>query len=135
MSRHVFFLHRFPRSITNWIRFGVFLQVTVERVFQLADVQLWNPIDHFLWSNRDRVSKRSLVVVEETNIVFHTTPLHFSIFQLLKYDGLEVFLEEYGIRSCLIERKSFFDSKINIDPKYRVFGASSMHCASIARSL
>ena len=33
-------------------------------------------------------------MVEETNIVFHTTSLQFSIFQLLKYNGLEVFLEE-----------------------------------------
>ena len=37
---------------------------------------------------------RSLVVVEETNIVFHPTFLQFSIFQLLKYNGLEVSLEE-----------------------------------------
>ena len=37
---------------------------------------------------------RSLVVVEETNIAFHTTFLQFSIFQLWKYSGLEVFLEE-----------------------------------------
>ena len=37
---------------------------------------------------------RSLVVVEETNIVFQTTFLQFSIFQLLKHNGLEVFLEE-----------------------------------------
>ena len=34
------------------------------------------------------------MVVEETNIVFHTTFLQFSSFQLLKYNGLEVFLEE-----------------------------------------
>ena len=42
-------LHKFHRSITDWIGFGlgwlgdpleVLLQVTVERVFQLADVQM-----------------------------------------------------------------------------------------------
>ena len=37
---------------------------------------------------------RFLVVVEETNIAFHTTFLQFSIFQLWKYDRLEVFLED-----------------------------------------
>ena len=46
----VFSLHGFPRSITDWIGFGlgwfgrawhvVLLQKTVERAFQLADVQL-----------------------------------------------------------------------------------------------
>ena len=50
----------------------VLLQKTVERVFQLAVVRLLNPIDHSLWSNCDRVSMRSLVVVEETSMVFHT---------------------------------------------------------------
>ena len=36
---------------------------------------------------------RSLVVVEETNIVFHTKLLQSSIFQLLECNNLEVFLE------------------------------------------
>ena len=36
----------------------------------------------------------SLVVVEETNIVFHATSLQFLISQLFKDNGLEVFLEE-----------------------------------------
>ena len=72
----------------------VLLQKTVERVFQLAVVHLQNPIDHSLWSNCDRVSMRSLVVVEETNIVFHTTPLHFESLNFYKYNGMEVFLEE-----------------------------------------
>ena len=67
---------------------------TAERVFQLAVVQLYNSIDHFLWSTCDRVSMRSLVVVEETNIVFHTRLLQFSIYQLLECNKLEVFLEE-----------------------------------------
>ena len=70
------------------------LQKTVGRIFQLAVVQLQNPIDHSLWSNRDRVSMRSLVVVEETCMVFHTKLLQSSIFQLLECNKLEVFLEE-----------------------------------------
>ena len=37
---------------------------------------------------------RPLVVVEETNIVFHTRLLQFSIGQLLECNRLEVFLEE-----------------------------------------
>ena len=37
---------------------------------------------------------RSLVVVEETVLVFHTKLLQFSISQLLEYNKLEVFLEE-----------------------------------------
>ena len=45
-------------------------------------------------SNCDRVSMRSLVVVEETNIVFHTRLLQFSIFQLLECNKLEASLEE-----------------------------------------
>ena len=51
-------------------------------------------IDHSLWSNCDRVSMRSLVVVEDTSIVFHTRLLQFSIYQLLEYNKLEVSLEE-----------------------------------------
>ena len=86
LHKNTFCVLRFPRSITDWIGFGLgldwvglesstrgeLLQKTVERVFQLAVVQLYNPIDHSLWSNCDRVLMRSLVVVEETNIVFHT---------------------------------------------------------------
>ena len=72
----------------------VLLQKTVERVSRLAVVQLWNPIDNSLWSNCDRVSMRSLVVVEETSMVFHTKLLQFSIFQLLECTKLEVSLEE-----------------------------------------
>ena len=70
------------------------LQETVERVFQLAVVQLYNPIDHSLWSNCDRASMRSLVVVEEISMIFHTKLLKSSISQLLEYNKLEVFPEE-----------------------------------------
>ena len=37
---------------------------------------------------------RSLVVVEETSVVFHTKLLQSSIFQILECNKLEVFLEE-----------------------------------------
>ena len=46
---------------------------------------------------------RFLVVVEETNIAFHATFLQFSIFQLWKYDGLKVFLEE-SLHSIVFDR-------------------------------
>ena len=48
-----------------------------------------------LWSNRDRVSMRSLVVVEETRMIFHLRLLQSSISQLLESNKLEEFLEEY----------------------------------------
>ena len=57
-------------------------------------------------------------MVEETNIVFHTTFLQFSIFQLLECSRLEVSLEE-KLHSIVFDRM-LFDRKINIDPKYRV---------------
>ena len=60
------------------------LHKTVERVYRLAVVQLWNPIDHSLWSNCDRVSMRSLVVVEEIRMIFHTRLLQSSFSQLLE---------------------------------------------------
>ena len=69
------------------------LHKTVERVYRLAIVQLYDPIHHFLWSNRDRVSMRSLVVVEETCMISHIRLLQSSISQLLEYNKLEVFLE------------------------------------------
>ena len=37
---------------------------------------------------------RSLVVVEETSMVFHTRLLQFSIFQLLESNRLEASLQE-----------------------------------------
>ena len=39
------------------------------------------------------VSMRSLVVVEEISMIFHTKLLQSSISQLLEYNKLEVFLE------------------------------------------
>ena len=47
-----------------------FLHKTVARVYQLAVVQLWNPIHHSLWFNRDRVVMRSLVVGRGDMYVF-----------------------------------------------------------------
>ena len=46
---------------------------------------------------------RSLVVVEETSMVFHTKLLQFSIFQLLECNRLEVSLEEY-LHSIVFDR-------------------------------
>ena len=46
-----------------------------------------------LWSNRDRVVIRSLVMVEVTCMLFHIRLLQSSISQLSEYNELEVFLE------------------------------------------
>ena len=106
------------------------LQKTVERVFQLAVVQLWSPIDHSLCSICDRVSMRSLVVVEETNIVFQIRLLQFSISQLLKCNRLEVSLEK--MHSILSDRTSILlCSKDQYQAKKQRLDASSMHCACI----
>ena len=67
------------------------LHETVEQFYRLAVVQLQSPIDHSLWSNRDRVVMRSLVV-EETCMISHIRLLQSSISQLLEYNKLEVFL-------------------------------------------
>ena len=67
------------------------LLVTVEQLLLLIVNQ--NPMELPLWSNRDRVSMRSLVVVEEIRMIFHIRLLQFSISQLLEYNKLEVFLE------------------------------------------
>ena len=67
------------------------LLVTVEQLYPLAVGQLENPIELSLWSNRDRVVMRSLVVVEETCMISHI--IQSSISQLLEYNKLEVFLE------------------------------------------
>ena len=75
------------------------LQVTIERVFQLVDVQLKTLIISF--TPIEIVFQRE--VDEETNIVFHTISLHLSIFQLLQCNLLEVLLEEQ-LRSILFDR-------------------------------
>ena len=73
-----------------------------------------------LWSNRDRVVMRSLVVVEETCIISQKRLLQSSISQLLEYTSWKCSLKGDCIRSSLIECKSFSNRKININPKYRV---------------
>ena len=88
-NKHIFSVIRFPRLITDWFWDLVglvgrmlhveLLQKTVERVYRLAVVQLWNPIHHSLWSNRDRVVMRSPVVVEEIWIISHTRPPVFNL--------------------------------------------------------
>ena len=63
---------------------------------------------------------RSLVVVEEIRMIFHTRLLQSSISQLLEYGGLEVFLGGL-LRSIASDRTSIlFNRKVNINPKYRV---------------
>ena len=44
----------------------------------------------------------------------------FQSFNFYNTMGWECSLKNNCVRSCLIERLSFFDSKINIDPKYRI---------------
>ena len=71
-NKHIFCVLRFHRSITDW--FGFWLGWSGERCMlnfstrllnEFTDWLLFNPIHHSLWSNRDRVYMRSLVVVEE----------------------------------------------------------------------
>ena len=57
---------------------------------------IYNPIDHSLWSNHERVTMRSSVVVEETRMCVHSKLLQSSIFQLLECNKLEVFLDRNG---------------------------------------
>ena len=66
---------------------------TVKQLCLLAVDQLSNPIALSLWSSRDRVVMRSLVVVEETCMISHIRLLQSSVSQLLEYNKLEVFLE------------------------------------------
>ena len=98
----------------------VLLQKTVERVSRLAVVQLYNPTDHSPWSDRDRVSMRSLVVVEEKRMIFiqNFSSLHSHNFW--NTISWKCSLKDNCIRSCLIECHPLFDRKINIDPEYCV---------------
>ena len=77
------------------------------------------------------------MVEEATNIAFYTNFLHFSIFQILQCNLLEVPPEKDCVRSCLIaELQSFFDdSKININPIYRVLMLfpSVLHVSGMTR--
>ena len=103
-QKHVLCPQVSPRSITDWFGFGLgwfgefntwcFSKRLLNEFPEWLLFNCRNPIDHSLWSNCDRVSMRSLVVVEETNMVFHTKLLQFSIFQLLECNKLEVSLEE-----------------------------------------
>ena len=98
----VFIFHRFLRSIINWFGLG-WLRKTSLKCFSKW---LLNEFSNWLMFNcRTRliISFSPIVIVfqrdlwwwsRRTNIVFHTTSLQFSIFQLLKYNGLVVFLEE-----------------------------------------
>ena len=70
-----------------------------------------NPIELSLWSNRDRVVMRSLVVVEETCMISH------NFWNTISW---KCSLEDNCIRSSLIECQSFLNRKININAKYRI---------------
>ena len=67
------------------------------------------------------------MVDEATNIAFYTMVLHLSIFQLSQCTTWWKYtLKDDCVRSCLIELQSFFDdSKININPEYRIPDAFS----------
>ena len=63
---------------------------------------------------------RSLVVVEEIRMIFHTKLLQSSISQLLEYNKLEMFLEG-KLHSIVSDRMLILCyRKVNINPKYRV---------------
>ena len=63
---------------------------------EFTDWLLFNCRTQFIISSghRNRVVMRSLVVVDEIRMIFHTTLIQSSISQLLEYDKLEVFLGE-----------------------------------------
>ena len=104
LHKNTFRLHGFPHSITDWIGFGLgWFGRFSTRCFSK---RLLNELSNWLLFNcRTQLiipfsrivivfQLGFFVVVEERNIAFHTISLQFSIFQLLQYNGLGVFLEE-----------------------------------------
>ena len=90
-----------------------------------------------LWSIRDRVVVRSLVVVEETCMI-----LIFEFSSLQSHNFWNTIrwkcsLKDDCIRSSLIECQSFSNRKININPKYRalMFLPSTEKCLHCAPSI
>ena len=79
------------------------LHKTVERVYRLAVVQLWSPIHHSLWSNCDRVSMRSLVVVRRQVWSFIQNFSSLQSFNFWNAISWKCSLKNNCIRSCLIE--------------------------------
>ena len=84
INKNMFCILRFPRSITDWdcwllTSLPTGWCSTVEPNSSFPLVQLWY-----------RVSMRSLVVVEETSMIFHIRLLQSSISQFLDYNELEV---------------------------------------------
>ena len=111
---------RWPSPNDCWTNFPTGCCSTVEPDWSFPLAQSWSFFKEIF-----------LVVVEETNIVFHTTSLHFSIFQLLQY-RLEVPLEEWWC-SILFDRTLillWFQNQY----RHRIprLVVSSMHCARIA---
>ena len=100
----------------------VFVEQLVPRVVK----QLLNPI---LSSNH--VSKRSL---EEDEVTQKLSRFRFSSFHPNNFRNTiswECFVKNDSVRSCLIELQSFLQSKIDVDPMYRVLMFSSMLYACI----
>ena len=74
---------------------------------------------------------RSLVVVEEICLIFHTRLLQSSISQLLEYNKLEVFLERL-LHSIVFDRMSILSElQDRCRPNIPRLDVSSMHCARI----
>ena len=114
IHKNTFCVLRFPRSITDWIGFGLgwFGKLNTwyfskRLLSEFSDWLLFNCRTQLIipsWSNRDRVSMRSLVVVEVTCMVFHT--MTSPVFNLSTF-GMQISwkcpLKNNCIRSCLIE--------------------------------
>ena len=111
-SQNTFCVLKFPRSITDWIGFGLGWFGKLNP--WCFSKRLLNEFSNWLLFNcRTQliipsgpiviVSMRSLVVVEVTCILFRIRLLQFSIFQLLDSNKLEVSLEEQ-LHSIVIER-------------------------------
>ena len=136
--------HRFLRSITNWISGLGWLGRSSLKCFSKWLLNEFSNWPMFNCRTQLIISFGPIMIVfqrdlwwwsRETNIVFHTTPLHFSIFQLLKYNGLEVFLEEWW-HSIVFDRTLillWFQDQYR--PKIPRLDVSSMHCACIAQDV
>ena len=104
LHKNTFCVLRFPRSITDWIGFGLgwFGKLNTwcfskRLLSEFSNWLLFNCRTQLIIPSGPIVivlQMRSLVVVEELSMVFHTKLLQSSIFQLLESHKLEVSLEE-----------------------------------------
>ena len=127
-----FLLHRFHRSITNWIRFGLGWVGLESLTRGVSPSDCWNEFSNWLMFNcRTRliISFSPIVIVFQWDLwswsrrQISSFTQHLSSFQSFSfYNAIcwKCSLKNNCVRSCLIELQSFFDRKINIDPKYRV---------------